>query len=150
MNGRDNTQSRAAVAGHPLHPMLIPFPIAFLSAALLTDLAFWFTGDLFWARASLWLVGAGFVMGCLAAAAGIMDFMALSGARDSRAGHVHAGGNTLVLIFAFVSWMIRLQDAAGGVLPWGLTLSVLTVLLLMVTGWMGGELVYRRGVGLTR
>ncbi|QKT04973.1 DUF2231 domain-containing protein [Ectothiorhodospiraceae bacterium 2226] len=128
--------------------MLVPFPIAFLSTALLTDIAFWLTQDFFWARASLWLVGAGFVAGSAAATAGILDFMALAGARNSRAGHIHAAGNTLVLMLAFVSWLVRLQDVGGAVLPWGLSLSVLTVLILMVTGWMGGEMVYRRGVGV--
>ncbi len=51
--------STAAIAGHPLHAMLIPFPIAFLLGALAADLAAWGTGDAFWTRAALWLAGAG-------------------------------------------------------------------------------------------
>src|SRR3546814_6826582 len=63
----DPAPSTAAIRGHPIHPMLIPFPLAFLVGVLLTDLAYWATSDPFWARASLWLVGAGVVSGLVAA-----------------------------------------------------------------------------------
>ena len=64
-------RSTASIAGHPIHLMLVPFPIAFLVATLATDLVFWGTGDVFWARVSVWLVGAGVVMGGLAAIFGL-------------------------------------------------------------------------------
>lgn len=48
--------STVAIAGHPLHPLTVIFPIAFLAAALGTDLGYWLTEDFFWARASLWLI----------------------------------------------------------------------------------------------
>jgi uncharacterized membrane protein len=62
-----NPKSIASIAGHPLHPMLIPFPIAFLVAAFAFDVAFWQTANTFWASASVWLLGAGIVMAALAA-----------------------------------------------------------------------------------
>ena len=52
----EDTQSRASVGGHPIHPMLVPFPIAFLIGGFASDLVFWSNGDPFWARAALWLV----------------------------------------------------------------------------------------------
>ena len=63
--GHLGVPSTAAVAGHPIHPMLVVFPISFLVAVLASDLAFWGTNDPFWARASNWLLGAGVVMGSL-------------------------------------------------------------------------------------
>src|SRR4051794_34487150 len=80
-----NPESTAQVAGHPIHPMLIPFPVAFLVATLVSDLIFLRTGNPGWATASLWLLGAALVMAALAAAAGLIDFLG-----DERA--VAAGG----------------------------------------------------------
>jgi Predicted membrane protein (DUF2231) len=70
-----NPKSTASIAGHPLHPMLIPFPIAFFVFAFLCDLAFWRTGNAFWATGSLWLLGAGLIMAALAAIFGVIDFL---------------------------------------------------------------------------
>jgi uncharacterized membrane protein len=70
-----NPHSTASIAGHPIHPMLIPFPIAFFVSTFLADLAFWQTGDEFWATAGMWLLGAGLVMASLAAIAGVIDVL---------------------------------------------------------------------------
>src|SRR5918994_7662153 len=67
-----NPQSTAQIAGHPLHPMLIPFPVAFLVATLVSDLIFWRTGNSGWSTASLYLLGAALVMAALAAVAGLI------------------------------------------------------------------------------
>ena len=85
--------STAAIAGHPIHPMLVPLPIGFLVGVLLSDLAFWRTGDAFWARASLWLVAAGVVTALLAAVFGLIDFGTIKRARAHTAGWVHLLGN---------------------------------------------------------
>ena len=69
-----NPNSTAKIRNHPLHPMLIAFPVAFLVGALVTDLAFLGKGDGFWARASMWLIGAAIAMTLLAALAGFTDF----------------------------------------------------------------------------
>ena len=68
-----NPHSTASIAGHPIHPMLIPFPIAFFVGTFVTDLAFWRTGNEFWATAGLYLLGAGLIMAALAAVAGSID-----------------------------------------------------------------------------
>ena len=72
-----NPQSTAQIAGHPLHPMLIPFPVAFLVATLVCDLLFWNTGNSAWSTASLYLLGAALVMAALAAVAGLTDFRSI-------------------------------------------------------------------------
>ncbi len=141
-------RSTASVAGHPIHPMLIPFPFAFLIATLGTDIAYWSTGNSFWALASLWLVGAGLVMGVLAAIVGLTDFLTISRARDHLDGWVHFLGNLGVLVLALVSLLTRVSDPLAGAVPIGIILSVLIVGILAMTGWFGGELAYRHMIGV--
>jgi uncharacterized membrane protein len=69
-----NPRSTAQIAGHPLHPMLIPFPIAFLVATFVCDLIFWRTGNTAWSTAAIYLLGAALVMAAVAAIAGFTDF----------------------------------------------------------------------------
>lgn len=146
----DAAPSTAAVSGHPIHPMLIPFPLAFLVTVLATDLAYWAAADPFWARASLWLVGAGVVMGAVAALFGAIDFVTVSQVRRHGTGWLHALGNIVALILSLVSWLMRLGDPAAAVLPWGLIVSAVVAAMLCVTGWAGGELSYRHRIGVTR
>lgn len=141
-------RSTAAIYGHPIHPMLVPFPIAFLVGALATDLVFWATGNSFWAGFSMWLVAAGLVMGAIAAAFGLTDFLTIERARSGSTGWVHFLGNALALVLALVSLLLRVGDPAAAVLPGGLVLSFIIVGVLLVTGWMGGELAYRYKIGV--
>lgn len=140
-------RSTASIFGHPIHPMIVPFPIAFLVGTLATDLVFWGTGDAFWARASAWLVGAGVVMGGLAAVFGLTDFLTIERARGS-VGWVHFLGNLLAVVLSLVSLLLRVGNPAAAVLPGGLVLSFIVVGILLVTGWMGGELAYRLKIGV--
>ena len=143
--------STARVAGHPVHPMLVPFPIAFLIGALLADLAFWNTGDPFWAVAGAWLVGAGVVGGALAALAGLTDFLGSRRVRALSVAWIHFLGNATAILLAILNLYLRTAaapSAAEAVLPWGLALSAAVVAILAVTGWLGWELVYRHGVGI--
>jgi len=140
-------RSTASIAGHPIHPMLVPFPIAFLVGVLASDLMFAGTGDLFWARASIWLVGAGVVMGGLAAIFGFIDFVTIARVRTAT-GWTHFLGNLLAVVLSLVSLLLRRGDHAGAILPGGLILSFIVVGVLLVTGWLGGELAYRFKVGV--
>lgn len=139
--------SAAQVSGHPIHPMLIPFPIAYLVGALLTDLAFLRTDDPFWARASLWLIGAGLVMGVLAAVFGMIDFYARRAIREHRIAWHHFIGNATVLVLALINFLMRNQAPVDGLEPGGVWLSLFTAGILVYTGWLGGELAYRYRVG---
>jgi uncharacterized membrane protein len=127
---------------------LVSFPIAFLTGALVTDLVYWITTEAFWAQASFWLIVAGLVMGLLAAVLGLVDFLTIERARAYLAGWIHAGGNVAAMVLTAVSLLLRLDDPAAAVLPWGLILSAVTAVLLGVTGWYGGELAYRHKVGV--
>src|SRR4051812_23088531 len=100
-------ESTAAIMGHPLHPMLVPFPIAFLTGALASDLAFVVTSDPFWAQASWWLIAAGLVMGAVAAIAGLVDFLTVAHARSLIAAWLHFGGNGLALLLGLWNLLLR-------------------------------------------
>jgi uncharacterized membrane protein len=143
-------ESTAAIARHPIHPMLVPFPIGFLLAALGSDVGYWITQDAFWARASLWLVGAGLLTGLGSAAAGLVDFVTISRVRELRAAWIHFIGNATAIALAAVSWILRLPDPSDAVLPGGLVLSAAIAAILGLTGWYGGELSYRYRVGVIR
>jgi hypothetical protein len=68
-----NPRSTAIIAAHPIHPMLIPFPIAFFVGTFVCDLIYWQTSSQAWAAATPWLLGAGLVMAALAAIMGVID-----------------------------------------------------------------------------
>jgi uncharacterized membrane protein len=143
------TPSTAAIGGHPIHPMLVVFPIAFLVGALATDLAFWGTGDHFWALASEWLLAAGVVMGVLAAVAGLIEFITISRVRSLVAGWVHFLGNAAAILISLWNLLYRLGgDPSAVVVPFGIILSAVVVVLFLVTGWLGGELVFRHRIGI--
>jgi uncharacterized membrane protein len=144
----DAMPSRAAIAGHPVHPMLVPFPIAFLVGALAVDLTFAGSGDPFWARAAFWLLLAGVVMGALAAVFGLIDFLSIPGARSLSVAWIHFLGNGAAVLLAIWNVAQRWTDAAAGAGGLGLALSVIVVAILLVTGWLGGELAYRYRIGV--
>jgi uncharacterized membrane protein len=143
-----NPQSTAKIAGHPIHPMLIPFPIAFFVTTFVCDVAFWRTGNAAWATASLWLLGAGLVMAALAALAGLTDFLGEQRIRDLSDAWWHAGGNVLAVLIELYNFYTRYAHGSAAVVPTGLVLSLIVVLILLFTGWKGWEMVYRHRVGV--
>lgn len=147
--GGGGVRSTAHILGHPVHPMLIPFPIAFLIGGTLTDIAYVSTLDEFWGRASIWLIASGFVTGLAAALAGLIDFMTIRRARAHLSGWIHLIGNTAALGLALINWLARVSDPASFIQPWGLVLSLVITALLAVTGWTGGELSYRHQIGVS-
>lgn len=140
----------ATVARHPIHPMLVPVPIACFVGALLTDITYYATAEMMWADFSAWLVTVGFIVGVLAALAGLTDFLSNPLIRAQAPAWPHALGNLLVLVVAFFNVLVHTRDGWTSVVPVGLTLSVITVLILPITGWLGWSMVYRHGVGVVR
>jgi uncharacterized membrane protein len=139
--------STVAIAGHPLHPMLVPLPIGLLVGALASDVAYAATRDRFWARASFALTAGGVAGGLLSAVTGFTDFATRSRIREQPMAWLHGGGNALVMGLSAASIAIRARDPERAVLPTGLALSVASGGLLLVTGWLGGELVFRHRIG---
>jgi uncharacterized membrane protein len=140
--------STARIAGHPIHPMLVPFPIACFVGTLLTDLTYWRSGEMMWADFSAWLVTVGVIMGWLAAIAGLIDFLGNRLIRAQPPAWPHVIGNAAVLILATLNMFVHSRDAWTSVVPAGLILSAAVVLVLLFTGWLGWSMVYRYRVGV--
>ena len=143
-----NPRSTASIAGHPIHPMLIPFPIAFFVSVFVCDLVYWQTVSAAWATAATWLLGAGLVMGALAAVAGLTDFLGETRIRALNDAWWHGGGNVVAVLIQLYNWYARYSDGTAAILPKGLVLSLVVVCILLFTGWKGWELVYRHRVGV--
>lgn len=143
-------RSTAQIASHPIHPMLVPVPIVCFVGALLTDLTYYATADMMWADFSAWLLVVGVIMGMLAAIAGLIDFLGNRLIRAQAPAWPHMIGNLVVLVLATFDALVHTRDAWTSVVPTGLILSIITVLILPVTGWLGWSMVYRHGVGVVR
>src|SRR5690348_6121162 len=102
-----NPQSTASIGDHPIHPMLIPFPIAFFVATFVCDLVFWGTANTSWADATLWLLGAGLVTAALAAVAGLTDFLGDARIRNMSTAWWHAGSNVVAVLIELANWLLR-------------------------------------------
>jgi uncharacterized membrane protein len=144
----DPVPSAAAIGGHPLHPMLVPFPIAFLVGLLVSDIVNRVTGDPFWAEASYWLAVAGLVTGVLAAVAGLVDFMVRRRVRSLSIAWFHFIGNGVAMVLTFVNISIRAPDPGAEVSAAALAVSAIVTGVLAVTGWLGGEMVFRHRIGM--
>ena len=142
-----NPRSTASLMGHPIHPMLVPFPIGCFLSALATDLLFLRNGAEIWATASGWLLGAGIATAALAALAGLVDFFGDRRVRSLRDARMHMIGNIVAVLVEAVNLVLRLGDPAAGAST-GVILSAVAVAILAFTGWKGGELVFRHRVGV--
>lgn len=139
---------RLRLFGVPLHAMLVSFPIACFSGALLTDLAYLKSGgEVQWANFSQWLLAFGELTGVLAALCGLIDFFGNRAAQRPRAGWLHLLGSATVLTLGLFNNLVHARDGWTGVVPAGLTLSALTVAVLFATAFIGHRLayVYQRG-----
>lgn len=140
--------SSVNIFGHPVHPIIVIFPIAFLSGGAGADLGYWITQDPFWARAAIWLLGLGILSGVAAAVIGIVDFINIPRVRHRTAGWAHMVLNAAALIVSIVNFSFRINDPALAILPLGIILSWIVTSLLLMSGWFGGELTFRHKVGM--
>jgi uncharacterized membrane protein len=143
-----NPVSTAKIFGHPIHPMLVSFPIAFFVGAFACDVTFWSTGSESWVSAATWLLGAGLVMAATAAVAGLTDFLGDRRIRDLNDAWQHAIGNVVLVVIQLVNFYQHYASGPAGVVPLGLVLSLLAVLLLLYNGWKGWALVQEHRVGI--
>jgi uncharacterized membrane protein len=142
-----NPRSTAPVGGHPIHPMLVPFPIVCFVGALVTDLFFAGGAGDGWAEASQWLLGFGLLTAAAAATAGIVDFMGDDRIRRMGTAVKHMIANVTVVVIEIINLLIR-TTTPDSVLTIGVFLSGLAVLVLIYSGWLGGHLVYVHKVGV--
>jgi uncharacterized membrane protein len=141
-------ESRVKLLGHPIHPMLIPFPLGLLPTAFAFDVVHLLTNDPRFAQVAFWMIAAGILGGLLAAVFGLIDWLAVpSGTRARRVGLLHGLGNVAVVALFAASWLLRRPDPAAAPTA-ALALAAVGLGLAGVTGWLGGELVDRLGVGV--
>ena len=141
-------ESRAKLFGHPIHQMLIVFPLGLLATSLFFDVIALAADIPGLSQAAYYMIGAGVITALLAAVFGLIDFLAIPGnTRAKRVGMMHGGGNVVVVVLFAASWFLRLGHPADpGTLA--VILSAAGAALGAVTGWLGGELVDRLGVGV--
>jgi len=142
-------ESRTKAFGHAIHPMLIVFPLGLLATAVIFDIVYLITGRAGFTVASAYAIGAGVVGGLAAAVFGLVDWLAIpAGSRAKRVGVLHGLGNVVVVVLFAASWLLRV--GAGGWHPGvaALVCSFAGIAIAGFTGWLGGELVERLGVGV--
>lgn len=144
----ESISSKMSIGGHPIHPMLIHFPVAALLGLIGTDLAYVLTGDAFWARAGIWLVGVGVIGGWLSGTVGLLDLLLVKKIRRLVTAWCHAILAVMLLSLATLNWLLRIGQADAAILPWGLYLSLVCGALIALTSLFGGQLVYDHAIGV--
>lgn len=139
--------SAVALVGHPIHVMMVHFPIAFVVATLGVDVFYWWSGDEFWVRVSLWSSGFAFWTGVAASVVGTAELLLVRGIRLQEASWSHAVAAMTLVAIAGANWGLRLIDPAS-ILPHGLALSGLASVMTGFAGWHGGKLVFDHGIGI--
>ncbi len=141
-------ESKAKFLGHPVHPMLIVFPLGLLATAVIFDVIALSRGASYLFNAAYWMILAGLVGGMIAALFGLIDWRAIpAGTRAKSVGFWHGAGNVLVILFFATSWWLR-RPAPDDPSKAALAFSFIAVIISLVTSWLGGELVDRLGVGV--
>lgn len=139
-------ESKAKLLGHAIHPVLIVFPLGLLSTSVIFDVVYLIWGNSSIANAAFWMLSAGIAGGFLAAPFGWIDWFAIpQNTRAKSVGLIHGLANVFGLILFIGSWWFRYENSMG-ILPY--IFSFGGVLIALVAGWFGGELVERLGVSV--
>lgn len=142
-------ESKVKILGHPVHPMVIVFPLGLLSTAVVFDLIGLATDDSDWYEVSYYLLGAGIVGGFAAAVFGLIDWLAIpTNTRAKQVGLYHALSNSVGLAFFIASWYLRYDGSVQDPETLAIVLSLLGAGAASLGGWLGGELVYRLGIAV--
>ena len=146
-NSHGHPHSTAKIATHPIHPMLVPFPIVCFIGTFVTDLIYSRNLDPGWATASHWLLIVGLVMAALAAVAGLTDYLGDERIRRLSDALKHMLANVTAVVLELVNLVLRLNDN-DFIASTGVYISGVVVLILLYSGWKGGDLVYHHGIGV--
>jgi uncharacterized membrane protein len=137
----------ASIAGHPIHPMLVPIPIGLWIFSLVCDLiAAGGSSNPAWQTVALYTMGGGIVGALLAAVFGLIDLISLPpGPRKTALTHM-AINLVVVALFVVNFWMRYSSTSKGSATLW---LSIVAIGLLVISGWLGGKMVYEHGIGVS-
>lgn len=141
-------ESKAKLFGHPIHPMLVVFPLGLLAIAVIFDVIYLASKNAKFTEVAFYMIAPGIIGGLLAAVFGLVDWLAIpAGTRAKAIGLWHGLGNVVVVVLFAASWWLRRPDPLTASTV-ALACSFLALALGLVTAWLGGELVDRLGVGV--
>ena len=146
-------RTKASIAGHPIHPMLIPFPLALWATSFVVDVLFYFLRHPTLLVIAKFMLAAGCIAAVVAAIFGIIDWLAIKNGEVKRVANWHARLNVAALVVFAISLFLRMANYShlvGRRLTIPFLLSFVGVILITISGWLGGELVFRYGIGQTR
>jgi len=136
----------AQIAKHPIHPMLIVFPVGLFIFSLICQLINLFEPEPTWRTVAIYTMAGGVIGGLLAAVPGFIDLLSLPVSRARTKGITHMSANLLVVILFLVAFFM----AARGEQPDSVVfiISLIAVVILAFSGWLGGSMVYVHGVAV--
>jgi uncharacterized membrane protein len=136
-------KAKATALGHPVHPMLIVFPLGLLPVASIFDIVYLATNNGHWADVSYWIIAAGIIGALIAAVFGFIDWLGIpERTRAKYIGLIHGVSNLIVVLLFIVSWFMRRPDPTAPSLL-AMVLGWIGIVVALFSGWLGGELVYR-------
>ena len=145
--------SPASIGGHPVHPMIIPFPIALWVFSLVADVIYLWRGNPIWKDWIAFYALLGGIIGAVAAAVpGLIDWLALTNKAIFKIANWHARLNVIALLIFAASFYLRTTGGSslvGDSYTIPVALSLLGVILISISGWLGGELVFKHGVAVS-
>ena len=140
--------SRASIAGHPIHPMLVTIPIGLFVFSLVADIATYYGANGAWSQVAFYCMGGGIVGALLAAVFGLVDLLSLSDDRARKIGIAHMAINLGVVALFVINFALRWQGHPLQGAPF--LLSIVAILMLLVAGWLGGHMVFVHGVAVAQ
>jgi uncharacterized membrane protein len=142
-------ESKAKLLGHPIHQMLVVFPLGLLGASVVFDLLYHLADMPGMRQVAYWTMAGGLLTGLAAAPFGLIDWLAIpKGTRAKSVGMLHGLGNVLVLLLFLGSWLAR-PDSEAHITTAATAMALAGLALSLVTAWLGGELVDRLGIGVS-
>lgn len=136
----------AIIAKHPIHPMLVVFPIGLWIFSLVSDFIFLLGGNADWNNVAFYTMAGGLIGSLLAAVPGFFDMFSISDPKVGKMAWNHMILNLIATAVFALNLFLRVGAAAGAPLP--VFLSVLGILFIAAAGWLGGEMVYVHGMGV--
>jgi uncharacterized membrane protein len=145
-------KSPASIGGHPIHPILIPFPIGLWVFSLIADVIYLWRGNPVWRDwIAFYALLGGIIGAALAAVFGIIDWLSIKDREVKKTADWHARLNVIALLVFAASFYLRTTGGAtwvSGSYTIPILLSVVGIILITVSGWLGGELVFKHGMGV--
>jgi uncharacterized membrane protein len=149
MGTRAFMRSRIRALGHPVHPMVIVFPLGLFITGTVFDVIGLISDNNVFEQVGYWNILAGIIGAVVAAVTGLLDWTAITAAtRAKRIGLLHGAANSVVLLLFLVSWLVRMDNVEHRAAAGSVVVEVLAVAISGVAAWFGGELVDRLGIGV--